>query len=69
MPSASGRAEEAGATAMMFWGDSSTGSELFRTIPIASSVSRIAASRGSISSEKIEVRLDCIWGIVFALRT
>jgi hypothetical protein len=40
-----------------------------RTIPIASSVSRIAASRGSISSEKIEVRLDCIWGTVFDLRT
>ncbi len=36
---------------------------------IASSVSRIAASRGSISSEKIEVRLDCICGMVLLLRT
>ena len=39
------------------------------TIPIASSVSRRAASRGSISSEKIEVRLACIWGIVLLFRT
>jgi hypothetical protein len=39
------------------------------TDSMASSVSRIAASRGSISSEKIEVRLDCICGIVLLLRT
>ena len=39
------------------------------TTSMASSVSRIAASRGSISSEKIDVRLDCICGIVLLLRT
>ena len=52
-----------------FWGESSTGSCCFITIPIACSVSRSAASRGSTSSEKIEVSDACIWTIVFDFRT
>ncbi len=52
-----------------FCGDSSTASDEESTTSIASSVSRSAASRGSISSEKIDVRLDCICGIVLVLRT
>ena len=52
-----------------FWGESSTGSDDDRTTSMASSVSRIAASRGSISSEKIDVRLACICGTVLLLRT
>jgi 3-oxoacyl-[acyl-carrier-protein] synthase III len=52
-----------------FCGESSTASDDERTASMASSASRSAASRGSISSEKIDVRLDCICGIVLLLRT
>ena len=52
-----------------FCGASSIGSCCLITSPIACSVSRSAASRGSTSSAKTEASDACIWAIVFALST